>query len=103
MFAEIFEVKKKPKQVQGKSVRTAMTVDERFRYVDHLAMRGLQIFLFDGRTLVLSYNENGDARSRRAASEDHSELVAYASDLLDLLPKAARMFPGLTEIEIEYS
>jgi hypothetical protein len=79
-----------------------MSVDERFRYVDHLATRGLEIFVFDGRTLVLSYSENRDARSQRAASGDHSELVSYAFDLLEQLPKAARMFPGLTKIEIEY-
>ena len=79
-----------------------MSIDERFRYVDHLAKRGLEIFVFDGRTLVLSYTEGRDARFQQAASADHSELVSYAFNLLEQLPKAARMFPGLTEIEIEY-
>ncbi len=79
-----------------------MSIDERFRYVDHLANRGLEIFVFDGRTLVLGYDQNQDVRSQRAAAADHSELISYAFDLLEQLPKAARMFPGLTEIEIEY-
>ena len=79
-----------------------MIIDERFRYVEHLATRGLQIFLFDGRTLVLRYDENTDARPKRTASEDSAELISYAFGLLEQLPKAARMFPGLTEIEIEY-
>jgi hypothetical protein len=79
-----------------------MSIDERLRYVDHLAKRGLEIFVFDGRTLVLSYNEGRDARSQQAASTDDSDLVSYAFDLLGQLPKAARMFAGLTEIQIEY-
>lgn len=78
-----------------------MSIDERFRYVDHLAARGLEIFVFDGRTLVLSYNQGRDARSQEA-SADRTELISYALDLLEQLPKAARMFPGLTEIEIEH-
>jgi hypothetical protein len=78
-----------------------MTVDERLHYVDRLAARGLQIFLFDGRTLVLRYSENDDTRPEQDGLEDRSALVSYAFDLLEQLPKAARMFPGLTQIEIE--
>jgi hypothetical protein len=78
-----------------------MSIDERFRYVEHLATRGLRIFLFDGRTLVLSYNENHDVRPKQSPAADRAELISYAFDLLEELPKAARMFPGLTEIEIE--
>jgi hypothetical protein len=80
-----------------------MSSDERFRYVEHLATRGLQIFLFDGRTLVLSYNENDDARPKQSAAADRTELITYAFALLEQLPNAARMFPGLTKIEIESS
>jgi hypothetical protein len=80
-----------------------MTVDERFHYIDRLAKRGLQIFLFDGRTLVLSYSEKDDTRRERYGLEEGSTLVSYAFDLLEQLPKAARMFPGLTQIEIEWA
>jgi hypothetical protein len=78
-----------------------MTLDERFHYIDRLAARGLQIFLFDGCTLVLRYSEKDDTRPEQPDLEDRSTLVSYAFDLLEQLPKAARMFPGLTQIEIE--
>ncbi len=78
-----------------------LTADERFHYIDRLAMRGLKIFLFDGCTLVLSYSEKDDTRPERYGLEDRSTLVSYAFELLEQLPKAARMFPGLTQIEIE--
>jgi len=78
----------------------ALTFDERFHYVDRLAKRGLQIFVFDGRTLVLRYSEQDDTRTQHGLA-DRTTLVSYAFDLLEQLPKAARMFPGLQTIEIE--
>jgi len=94
-------MEKNSEQIHAGPGSPTMTVDERFHYIDGLAKRGLQIFLFDGCTLVLSYSEKDDTRSEQYDLEDRSTLVSYAFDLLEQLPKASRMFPGLTQIEIE--
>lgn len=94
-------MEKKSEQIHAGPESPTMTVDERFHYIDRLAKRGLRIFVFDGCTLVLSYSEKDDTRPEQYGLEDRSTLVSYAFDLLEQLPKAARMFPGLTQIEIE--
>jgi hypothetical protein len=78
-----------------------MRLDDRTAYaLIILAERGLKIHSFDGYTLRLSYNAAADTEAEAGRTVCISELAKYAANMLNQMPDAIRMFPGLDHIKV---
>lgn len=79
-----------------------MEADGRTSFVTRLTERGLALHSFDGRLLKLTYNPAADLQIEQGKTIGRDELAEYARRILVELPEAAKMFPGLERIEIEF-
>lgn len=78
-----------------------MQGDERATFTAHLAERGLEIQSYDGHTLALTYNPAADHLIEKGYAADAKHLAGHAQSLLQNLPHAAEMFPGLQEVFVD--
>jgi hypothetical protein len=77
-----------------------MQHDDRTAYTRILAERGLEIQSFDGSVLRLSYDRETDVDAKAGKAVRISDLPRYAANMLNQLPDARPMFPGLDRIEV---
>lgn len=77
-----------------------MRHDDRTACTIVLAERGLEIESFDGCVLLLSYVGTADVDAEAGKAARIPELARFAANLLNQLPDACLMFPGLNHIEV---
>ena len=80
-----------------------METDVRTKLTALLAERGLTISSFDGKTLVVHYDAEGDSEVERGHAVDAASLSRYVQDVIAQYPGSETMFPGLVDVDVELS
>src|ERR1700722_8870778 len=77
-----------------------MQYDDRTAYTIILAERGFEIQSLDGSALRLSYDREADVDAKAGKAVRVSDLARYAANMLNQMPDARPVFPGLDHIEV---
>ncbi len=80
-----------------------MESDVRTKFTALLAERGLTLSAFDGKTLFVHYDAEGDSEVQKGHAVDAASLSRYVQDVIAQHPGSETMFPGLVNVEVELS
>jgi hypothetical protein len=80
-----------------------MEADARTRFISRLSNRGVSLKAFDGQTLTVHYDAKADTERQEGHFVTVETLSRYVKDVLEEVPNAAVMFPGLMDIVVEFS
>jgi hypothetical protein len=79
-----------------------METDARTRFISRMSQRGVSLKSFDGRTLTVHYDAESDTELLKGHLVNVETLSRCVKDMLEDLPGAAAMFPGLNDIVVEF-
>jgi hypothetical protein len=80
-----------------------MNTNPRTELVTRLANRGLTLKSFDGHVLTVHYDAEADTEVNLGHIVDVQAVSRYLRYVITDVPGSDQMFPGLQDVEVEYS